>query len=334
MIALRRTLSATVRFLGLVLLFALIAEQGVRVQKFGLAGFNPSEMNSIKRLLISEFGMEPPERVWKLIGLRGLMPNTTGYSMGEWFEVNNFGLRGEDTSREKPEGVFRVAILGGSLTMGAGVPLAETWPEIFEKRLNETRGDEPIWEVLNFGVPNTRRSLYRHLQRALYFQPDIILFQIKRAAKQKELRSILAVASSFASRHSIQVFAFALDKQRYSIPENKYFELLPPLRVEYGPKHYLYPSDEHPDSYIHAAYGKRLFKRIDSRREKLLKMHALSETDYRSEYSPVKHPVAYKTPDKGFWNSYLAARFTDSFSETRRNISTIGNRLPWSGRPK
>ena len=334
MISLPRTLAASVRVLGLVLLFALLAEQGLRVQKFGLAGFSPSEMESVKRLLMSEFGMEPSERILQLVGTHGLMPNTTGISMGEAFEVNNFGLRGEDVTREKPEGVFRVAAVGGSLTMGPSIPLAKTWTEVFEKKLNETRGDEPVWEVLNFGIPYTQRSLSRHFQRALYFQPDIIVWQIPSSSDAKEMRDNLALAAKFAKRHSIQVFAFALDKQTHTAASNQYFELLPPLGVEYGPEHYIYPSDSHPDSFIHKRYGMRLFRRIDSRREKVLEIRAASEIDFTSSYEPVKDPVPWKNPHQGFWHSYLAKRFTQSFAVTRTNFTTLPERLPWSDKAK
>ena len=334
MIALRRTLSASIRVLGLVLLFALIAEQGLRVQKYGLAGFSPSEMDSVEKLLMSEFGMEPPERTARLVGSHGLLPNTTGVSMGEAFEVNNFGLRGEDVTREKPEGVFRVAAIGGSLTMGPSVPLAETWTEVFEKKLNETRGDEPVWEVLNFGIPNTRRCLARHLQRAIYFKPDIIVWQIGSASDKKEMRDNLALAAKFAKRHSIQVFAFALENQRHLAASNQYFEILPPLRVQYGPEHYIYPSDAHPDSVINKRYGLRLFKRINLRREKLFAIHAASEIDFSSSYEPLKDPVPWKNPHKGFWHSYLEKRLIQSFAKTRSNISTLPERLPWAGTSK
>src|SRR5262245_18828710 len=68
--------------------------------------------------------------------------------------VNRWGMRDRDTTREKPAGTYRIAILGPSHVMGSGVADGETFSDILEERLNQAAGPaSPLrYEVLNFGV--------------------------------------------------------------------------------------------------------------------------------------------------------------------------------------
>jgi hypothetical protein len=331
-----KVLWATLRTLGIVAGFFVIAESAMRVQRFALAGLDPWEMSTVKRVLMSEFGLEPPVRSQASVGSWGLMPNMVGWNKGERFEVNNLGLRGEDTTRERPDDVLRVAAIGGSLTMAAGVPLAETWTEALEARLNEELssplpGARRTWEVLNLGVPNTRRCLQRHLDRALYFEPDLILVQIGWVGSRQEFKKNFTLAARFARQHSIQVLAFALNDDEHVAPSNRFFTLLEPLDVSYGPEHYIYPSDDHPDGSIHEQYAERLLERIAERRQRLLRTVATIEPDHTTTYQPLR-PKPWGDPDRGFWHCYVWERLTTSFAVTRARVLTLGRRVPWSGR--
>src|SRR5687767_9932762 len=66
--------------------------------------------------------------------------------------VNKLGLRGKETTVEKPAGVVRILVLGDSFTMGKGVQDDETFAVLLEKALNERGGSAcPArkFEVLN-----------------------------------------------------------------------------------------------------------------------------------------------------------------------------------------
>lgn len=90
-------------------------------------------------------------------------------------EVSAQGLRDREFSVEKPPGVFRIAVVGDSMTFGWKVPLEDSFPKRLESMLNE-RGPRR-YEVLNFGVPgyNTSQEAEVVREKALAFHPDLLI---------------------------------------------------------------------------------------------------------------------------------------------------------------
>lgn len=91
--------------------------------------------------------------------------------------VNQWGMRDRDYSLAKPEGTYRIALLGPSHVMGSGVADGETFCDFLEERLNHSnQGSNVRFEVLNFGVAGF--SLVQQLamleDRALMFKPDAV----------------------------------------------------------------------------------------------------------------------------------------------------------------
>jgi len=126
----------------------------------------------------------PPMRASHLEGLpvlEGMIalmrPNVRGVSSGVLFETNEFGFRGPDRTLVAAPGTFRVALIGDSIAMGAGVEYEATYGSLLEKRLNSERLDA-TYEVLNFAVAglNTRIILYRLKRLGLRFAPDLIVY--------------------------------------------------------------------------------------------------------------------------------------------------------------
>jgi len=103
-----------------------------------------------------------------------LKPNLRGRFLGKGLRTNNFGMRGPDTTLEKPEGVLRIAGLGDSVMFGWGVEEDETYLSIIESRLKEEGINA---EVLNFAVPgyNTAMELATFREKAIHFEPDLVL---------------------------------------------------------------------------------------------------------------------------------------------------------------
>jgi lysophospholipase L1-like esterase len=93
------------------------------------------------------------------------------------YQVNGEGLRGPEVTREKPEGVRRVAVLGDSIAFGYWVAEEDAFPRQLEALLNEVRGDGPRVEVLNFGVPgyNLAQEIETLRSRAFAFDPDVVV---------------------------------------------------------------------------------------------------------------------------------------------------------------
>ncbi len=94
------------------------------------------------------------------------------------FAINGEGLRGPETTLEKPAGVRRVAIFGDSFAQGWGVDEADTLRARLAARLRE-RSRAPI-EVLNFGVAGygSDQSLLAFRKVGRRFDPDVVVLVV------------------------------------------------------------------------------------------------------------------------------------------------------------
>ncbi|MGH7900882.1 MAG: SGNH/GDSL hydrolase family protein [Thermodesulfobacteriota bacterium] len=93
------------------------------------------------------------------------------------FRTNSHGLRDKEYSLEKPTNSFRVAVIGGSYTVPAGVEIDQAFHSILENRLNQEYQDLS-YEFINFGVSgykiNNKIATLKY--KALEYMPDLILF--------------------------------------------------------------------------------------------------------------------------------------------------------------
>lgn len=92
------------------------------------------------------------------------------------YRINSLGFRDGEYERRKPDGTYRIAVLGDSFTFGTGVALEDTYPELLEQALSKQFPGRSI-EVMNWGVYayNTRQQaalLRRWIGEA---QPDQVL---------------------------------------------------------------------------------------------------------------------------------------------------------------
>ncbi len=114
-----------------------------------------------------------------------LLPNIHKTVFGAAFTTNAFGLRDRPCTKEKPGGVFRIALLGSSMDMGWGVGTDETYENQIEDWLNAHAAKHGLsrrFEVLNFAVaaysPLHRLESFERKARA--FQPDLVLYAATR----------------------------------------------------------------------------------------------------------------------------------------------------------
>lgn len=89
--------------------------------------------------------------------------------------VNSLGYRGEEFSFEKPEGITRVVIYGGSAVFDVEATRGEDWPQLVEQILHD-RGLNNV-EVINAGIPGHASfdSLGRLFSEGHYLSPDFVL---------------------------------------------------------------------------------------------------------------------------------------------------------------
>lgn len=98
---------------------------------------------------------------------------------GATFTTNRWAMRDRDYELQKPPGVFRIAILGASTDMGAGVADDETYENLVEDRLNREFAGRTYarFEVLNFSIGGYRDFQKLWLfDRAVEFQPDVVIW--------------------------------------------------------------------------------------------------------------------------------------------------------------
>lgn len=107
--------------------------------------------------------------------------SATGYFGQRWLasiaeKPNSFGFREREINLQKKAGVFRIAVIGDSLTYGQGIATEARLTNVLEKNLNST---SPGYEVLNFGKGGAETVDHIEFLRnfVLGIKPDFILLQ-------------------------------------------------------------------------------------------------------------------------------------------------------------
>ncbi|MBA3302474.1 MAG: hypothetical protein H0U26_01230 [Acidimicrobiia bacterium] len=110
-----------------------------------------------------------------------LRPGIERTLFGQPFTTNAHGMRDRACLIEKPDGVFRIALVGSSMDMGWGVGTDEPYVNRLEDWLNlhaARRGLARRFEVLNFAVaaygPAQRVDAYR--RKVAGFRPDMVIY--------------------------------------------------------------------------------------------------------------------------------------------------------------
>ena len=89
-------------------------------------------------------------------------------------DINSFGFRGGEWSREKRPGVERIAVLGSSMTYGSSVSLEKIYTTILEERL---AADGVKSEVFNCAVQGYRfeQSVRNYERNVFQLSPDVVI---------------------------------------------------------------------------------------------------------------------------------------------------------------
>jgi lysophospholipase L1-like esterase len=92
---------------------------------------------------------------------------------------NADGIRADrDYSTRKPDGVFRIVVVGDSLAYGLKVYNAQTYSKRLEDLLNGRSGNTVRYEVINLGVPGYRISqiVERLRTKGVAYHPDLVIY--------------------------------------------------------------------------------------------------------------------------------------------------------------
>jgi len=157
--------------------------------------------------------------------------------------TNSAGLRSDqEYDREKPEGVYRIAVLGDSFGMGYGVDIEDSSLFQLEKGLEELSQCEV--ETLNFSVsgfgPGEEMIVLE--EEALAYQPDLVIQYFTRDDPWDDMRSNLfelgpeglgRAAPEYLPAVEIREFLFSYPAYRWLASESHLYSL---LREEAGRK--------------------------------------------------------------------------------------------------
>ena len=94
------------------------------------------------------------------------------------YRINSGGFRDREFSEEKPPGVFRIVVVGDSVTFGLLCDAGSAYPKQLESLLNEqATGGAPRFEVLNLGVTGYNISQVVEFLRVVgtRYEPDLIV---------------------------------------------------------------------------------------------------------------------------------------------------------------
>jgi lysophospholipase L1-like esterase len=110
------------------------------------------------------------------------IPNKTGFSRSPEFgaipvAINSKGLRDTEYDYAKPEGVFRILVLGDSFAQALQVNVEDSFPKLLEALLNKGRSSSVRFEVINAGVNGygTDQELLFFLREGSKYNPDLVI---------------------------------------------------------------------------------------------------------------------------------------------------------------
>lgn len=104
------------------------------------------------------------------------IPGASGTFQNTEIKINSLGFRDREYPLEKPAGVYRILVLGSSITFGWGVDQTKVFTELIENRLNSGPEKRRV-EVINAGVGNynTARQIAQFKKIGLKLQPDMVI---------------------------------------------------------------------------------------------------------------------------------------------------------------
>lgn len=169
------------RFLGrmaivllAVLLIAGAIEQTYRVYLFGWSAFSRARIDSIHDLWVSGLirRAADPDIVYEL------EPRLDTYFKLASFRTDSRGLRDVERALVPPAGTLRIAIVGSSFSMPAGVTLEDAWHQDLARRLDAIDPSRRH-EAVNFSVGGySARQLLAVLRAKVFaYQPELVLFE-------------------------------------------------------------------------------------------------------------------------------------------------------------
>ncbi len=205
------------------------------------------------------------------------------------FFINSKGLRDGEYKTPKPEGVYRIIILGDSVTFGTEYPSEQTYPKVLEKLLNQKPLTALKPEVLNAGV-----CAYNALQKFIFlrsklldYEPDLVIFQFLNDDYYRNAVIMPNASSGYRGHACISIGEYfslnfpqlgCLPKglNRFLLKNSALYRQINVLLYDRLSK--LYPEKYLPDVYKFAGF-RELSASIESNKKIFRDFHRLSKTN-------------------------------------------------------
>jgi len=144
-----------------------------RVHFLGFKGLSFSRTTNFWHIVWMNHAIQPSASLDRPYDLR---PGLDTVLKLAHLRTNSAGMADQERDLAKPQGAFRVAVIGDSYTMASGVEPEENYASRLEQELNRDLPGRRV-EFLNFGVAgyNVRNYASVIRERALRFKPDLIL---------------------------------------------------------------------------------------------------------------------------------------------------------------
>ncbi|QDU65169.1 SGNH/GDSL hydrolase family protein [Engelhardtia mirabilis] len=139
-----------------------------------LAGPDKTLCRPLKDRSGLRYELVPAQRAKQVLSAWGDRPQST-----VTYSVNRYGYRGQAVAQPKPEGEFRIVVIGDSFVFGSLVDDDDTLPQQLEWELARRLGHERV-RVVNLGVPGYQIRQVRETleRRTLQLEPDLVLMNL------------------------------------------------------------------------------------------------------------------------------------------------------------
>jgi len=126
--------------------------------------FEDLDKEAKRQLCLENFELQVTER--------GIEPNQKSRSI----HINSEGFRGPEISKEKPDGTYRIFLVGGSTAFGSGVKDDETPSAHLQKLFEDAKLDFKV-EVINAGIPGawSYGEVKFVKERLMEYEPDLFI---------------------------------------------------------------------------------------------------------------------------------------------------------------
>lgn len=205
---------------------------------------------------------------WALqAGAHGIS-HRTGHAVE--YQINSKGLRDEETPYEKPDGVFRIALLGDSRAFGFGVPIEKHVSVLLEKYFANV-------EVINLGVSGfgIDQELLFLRSEGFRYQPDVVL----------------AYVAHFGGHRHMHTNRFGKNKPRFKLVDNALVLTNCPVPPNDSTSA-LSKTNSSPTLNVQASHGATPTVGIARRIHHLLRQHSRAYEILRTEIVQLVEPEA------------------------------------------